>query len=245
MNFAGKTGCLGEPHKLALGGSIPSPAPITGGGLDPTSRAGSRPATVTCLGPSMADAGTCLAPSVESSRPILSAWQIVNAAPLTPRANDCRSGGEDEMLQHQIPSNRITKVTIGEMKTVNASSNLAVLTSAPRYGASILSVVEQGTKTMDDPQREQRQISVRACVSSTTLFLSPLVGINRPAPSIEMKSRTNTGINRSFGWVPNVTSECGLTAGNRPASFLPAGCPQTCEGSVLTFEPHHKPAVKP
>lgn len=117
--------------------------------------------------------------------------------------------------------------------------------SAPRYGASISSVVDQGTKTMDDPQREQRQISVRACVSSTTLFLSPLVGINRPAPSSEMKSRTNTGINRSFGWVPYVTSECGLTAGNRPARFLPAGCPQTCEGSVLTFEPHHKPAVNP
>lgn len=50
---------------------------FTGGGLDPTSRAGSRPATVTCLGPSMADAGTCLAPSVESSRPILSAWRNV------------------------------------------------------------------------------------------------------------------------------------------------------------------------
>lgn len=99
----------------------------------------------------------------------MSAWQIVNAAPLTPRANDCRAGGEDEMLQHQIHSNRITKVTIGEMNTVNASSNLAVLTSAPRYGASILSVVDQCTKTMDDPQREQRQISVRACVSSTTL----------------------------------------------------------------------------
>lgn len=29
MNFAGKTGCLSEPHKLALEGSIPSPAPIT------------------------------------------------------------------------------------------------------------------------------------------------------------------------------------------------------------------------
>lgn len=27
--------------------------------------------------------------------------------------------------------------------------------------------------------------------------------------------------------------------------FLPAGCPQTCEVSVLTFEPHHKPAVNP
>lgn len=44
---------------------------LTGGGLDPTSRAGSQPETVTsCLGPSMADAGTRLAPSVESSRPI-------------------------------------------------------------------------------------------------------------------------------------------------------------------------------
>lgn len=63
----------------------------------------------------------------QPQRTISSAWQIVNAALLTPRANDCRSSGELEGWPSREPSNWLNEVNIGEPNTVNASSNLAAL----------------------------------------------------------------------------------------------------------------------
>lgn len=50
-------------------------------------------------------------------------WWKEDTAPLIPRAKDCRSCGEREVVDGQAPSNRLTKVNIGKTNTVSPGSN--------------------------------------------------------------------------------------------------------------------------
>ena len=118
----------------------------------------------------------------DSARNNLGEWQIVNAAPLIPRANSCCASGEAEWLQPQSPSNWITKVNIGKLNTVNAGSN-------PASPTNLRAVPVLDEATTSNLSRKSNEVVERERATSLLALIPTMRGSCPPLGAFRLSRR--------------------------------------------------------